>query len=279
MARSVSSVAVASRLGGGVLSHFQYTPCIVISSSTGYSNPRSPGYGGARCNWRHATRPMPPSRNSERRSFASRSSGWQISSFVMPRPELAGVSVGPRVARPYFVEIWPEKTTVNDVLMPLAYQDGLNIIPASGETSALRCRELVDRAIAAERPIRVLYVSDFDPAGMGMPVSMARKVEHEIDRRGADVEIQVRPIVLTHDQCVEYRLPRAPIKETEKRGARFEKRFGEGATELDALEALHPGELRRILEREIGRYLEPEPRWPGQRCLERFSSLLRETRR
>jgi hypothetical protein len=56
---------------------------------------------------------------------------------------------------------------------------------------------------------------------MGMPVSMARKVEYEIDRRGADVEIQVRPIVLTHDQCVEYRLPRAPIKETEKRGARF----------------------------------------------------------
>jgi hypothetical protein len=49
------------------------------------------------------------------------------------------------------VEIWPEKTTVNDVLMPLAYQYGLNIIPASGETSALRCRELVDRAIAAER--------------------------------------------------------------------------------------------------------------------------------
>ena len=125
MARSVSSVAVASRLGGGVLSHFQYTPCIVISSSTGYSNPRSPGDGGARCNWRHATRPMPPSRNSERRSFASRSSGWQISSFVMPRPELAGVSVGPRVARPYFVEIWPEKTTVNDVLMPLAYRYGL----------------------------------------------------------------------------------------------------------------------------------------------------------
>jgi hypothetical protein len=35
--------------------------------------------------------------------------------------------------------------------MPLAYQYGLNIIPASGETSALRCRELVDRAIAAER--------------------------------------------------------------------------------------------------------------------------------
>jgi hypothetical protein len=38
------------------------------------------------------------------------------------------------------------------------------------------------------------------------------------------------------------------------RGAAFEQRFGEGATELDALEALHPGELQRILETEIARY-------------------------
>ena len=35
---------------------------------------------------------------------------------------------------------------------------------------------------------------------------------------------------------------------------KFEARYGEGATELDALEALHPGELARIIEREIWRY-------------------------
>jgi hypothetical protein len=49
-------------------------------------------------------------------------------------------------------------------------------------------------------------------------------------------------------------LPRIPIKETEKRSEAFEQRHGEGATELDALEALHPGVLARILEQEIGRY-------------------------
>ena len=36
--------------------------------------------------------------------------------------------------------------------------------------------------------------------------------------------------------------------------AKFEERFGEGMTELDALEALHPGELQRILVTEIERY-------------------------
>jgi hypothetical protein len=69
---------------------------------------------------------------------------------------------------------------------------------------------------------------------------------------------QVRPIVLTHDQCIEYRLPRSPIKESERRAGRFEERFGEGATELDALEALHPGELERILTQEIERYYDTD---------------------
>jgi hypothetical protein len=64
----------------------------------------------------------------------------------------------------------------------------------------------------------------------------------------------VRPVVLTEDQCRHYRLPRTPIKDTDKRAGRFEARFGEGATELDALEALHPGELEAILVREIRRY-------------------------
>jgi hypothetical protein len=59
---------------------------------------------------------------------------------------------------------------------------------------------------------------------------------------------------MTVDQCRDYALPRTPIKETERRAEAFEARFGEGATELDALEALHPGELRRILVQEIERY-------------------------
>ena len=57
-----------------------------------------------------------------------------------------------------------------------------------------------------------------------------------------------------------------PLKETIN-APRFEARFGEGATELDALEALHPGELHRILEREILRFHDQEfaDRWRAAR--------------
>jgi hypothetical protein len=160
----------------------------------------------------------------------------------------------PVVPQPYHVEVWAEKTTVNDILAPLARQYKFNLVTGIGELSATRCREFVDRAVRSQRAVRILYVSDLDPGGVSMPVAVARKIEFEIRRRGLTLDVQVRPIILTPQQCADYALPRTPIKETERRAACFEARFGEGATELDALEALHPGLLRRIVLHEVKRY-------------------------
>jgi hypothetical protein len=168
----------------------------------------------------------------------------------LPRLRLSS----PTVPQKYAIEIWAEKTTVDDILEPLCHSYHLNAIRGSGEISATQCTDLVDRAVKHGRPIRILYLSDFDPAGQCMPVSGARKIEFEIYNRAPSLDIQVRQVVLTHDQCSDLKLPRTPIKDTELRADAFEKRFGEGATELDALEALHPGLLRRMLVKEIQRY-------------------------
>src|SRR5262249_26090751 len=131
---------------------------------------------------------------------------------------------------------------------------GVNIITGTGELSLTHCVRLVRRADESGLPVRILYVSDFDPAGASMPVAVAPEIEHTLSREQRhDLRIQDRPLVLTHDQCIDYELPRSPIKD-EGRAHVFEERFGEGATELDALEALHPGELERILVKEIERY-------------------------
>jgi hypothetical protein len=186
-------------------------------------------------------------------SFAGGVPDYELAAFEVPRLELTP----PTILQRNHIEIWCEKSTVNDTLMPLGERYGINVVTGVGELSLTRCVELVARAEESQRPVRILYISDFDPAGASMPVAVARKIEFAIAGRD-DLDIQVRPIVLTHEQCIRYRLPRTPIKETEKRAARFEERFGEGATELDALEALHPGELERILLREIGRYHDPD---------------------
>jgi hypothetical protein len=160
------------------------------------------------------------------------------------------------VAQPCLVEVWVEKSTQNDVLVPLARRLGFNLVSGTGETSEILARHAVERAISDGRPTRILYVSDFDPGGRSMPVALARKIEFWIREADLDLDVTLDPIVLTPEQCEQYRLPRTPLKKTERRAAKFEKRFGEGATELDALEALHPGELTRIVENEVCRYID-----------------------
>jgi hypothetical protein len=172
----------------------------------------------------------------------------------LPSIAFAGANYGP----PVLVEVWAEKTTANDVLAPLARRYGANLITGVGEMSEVSTRLFLDRVRAAGTPGRILYVSDFDPAGRSMPVAVARKIEFALHKSGEDLDVHLDPLVLTEDQCREYRLPRTPLKETEKRAARFEERFGAGATELDALEALHPGELERIVRAGIERYLDPD---------------------
>src|SRR5262249_51819997 len=150
--------------------------------------------------------------------------------------------------QPYLVEIWVEKSTMNDVLEPLCGQLSVNLVTSLGFQSMTAAVNLLQRAArlaAAGRPCRVFYISDYDPAGDGMPVAVARQIEFWLSQYAPGADIKLTPLVLTREQVVAYDLPRTPIKESDRRRANFEALHGEGAVELDALEALHPGELRR----------------------------------
>lgn len=158
----------------------------------------------------------------------------------------------------YVVEVWIEKSTQNDWLIPLCERRGVNLVVGIGEQSEVRSRELAMRAAEYGVPVRVIYISDFDPGGRSMPKAVARKVEFTIVKQELDVDIQLIPLALTPEQCLQYRLPRTPIKETERRKDKFETTFGVGATELDALEALHPGVLAQLLDEEISNFVDPD---------------------
>jgi hypothetical protein len=160
--------------------------------------------------------------------------------------------------QPFHLEVWVEKTTMNDVLGPLCQHYSTNLVTGAGEMSITAALDLVERVRVADRPCRIFYVSDFDPAGYGMPVSVARKVEKFIRERGLDLDIRLQPIALTRQQVIDYELPRQPIKDSELRKGAFEDVHGAGAVELDAIEALHPGELDRIVEQAILTYHDTE---------------------
>lgn len=157
----------------------------------------------------------------------------------------------------YMCETWAEKSTMNDVLEPVCEQYGMNLVTGLGELSITAVYLLAKRIVQAKKPVRVFYVSDFDPAGECMPVSVARKIEYFVRTYGIEQDIKLIPLMLTSVQCQTYNLPRTPIKDTERRKDGFEDRHGTGATELDALEALYPGEMRKIIEEAIEPYFDP----------------------
>jgi hypothetical protein len=191
---------------------------------------------------------------------ADYSSTWpefylDVPNFNYPRISVYGTQES--LAQPYHLEVWCEKSTMNDVLVPICGQFRANLATFEGEVSVTACYDLVQRIKTAAKPARIFYISDFDPAGQSMPVAAARKVEFMISQAGLSADVRLTPIVLTADQVASYQLPRTPIKTTEKRAATFEDTHGAGAVELDALEALYPGVLGEIVTSALKRYYSP----------------------
>ena len=116
----------------------------------------------------------------------------------------------------------------------------------TGESSHTRIAEFASRAAEDGRPAIVLYFSDHDPSGWQMPISVSRKLQALRDLLHPSLDIQVRRAALTAEQARELELPTTPLKETEQRAANWKAKTGREQTELDALIALHPGELRRL---------------------------------
>jgi hypothetical protein len=170
-------------------------------------------------------------------------------------PFAAGYSYDPD-DQPVLIEVWVEKSTMGDVLVPLCGREHANYVEGAGFESITQTVAFLRRAQDHGKPAHIIYISDFDPGGEAMPVGVARQIQFWMEDLGIDVELSVDHVALTHDQCVEFKLPRTPIKDGDRRRGGFESRYGDGATELDALEALHPGRLAETVRRAIAPYVD-----------------------
>lgn len=174
--------------------------------------------------------------------------------WSFPEIEIGGYLPGD-TDQPFHLELISEKSTVDDVIIPLCESLRINYAPATGFQSITGIIGLLQRLRHAKKPGIVFYVSDFDPAGSFMPPAVARQIEFWLPKYAPGLDVLLLPIALTQDQVKEHSLPPIPIKETDRRQAGFLEKYGvEGATELDALEALHPGALAQIIRRSIAPY-------------------------
>ncbi len=162
--------------------------------------------------------------------------------------------------QPYHLEIWVEKSTLNDILIPIAKRYGATLVVAGGQFSLTNVKDCFYRIKELGKPVRLFYLRDFDPGGQSMPAAVSRKLEWLIRMFKPGLNVKLQDVALSHDQCIEFKLPRSPMAKGDAYKGNFENLYGEGATELDSLEALHPGKLADILTAAIEPYYDKELR-------------------
>ena len=161
------------------------------------------------------------------------------------------------VAQPFKLVFYGEKTSLEEILDPIAAKVGGDLYLPSGEISDSMLHRMAAAGAADGRPMVVLTFSDCDPSGWQMAISIARKLQAFKALLFPDLEFQVRRVALTPEQVRLHGLPSAPLKETERRADRWREATGIEQTEIDSLAALRPDLLRQIAEQAIAPFFDP----------------------
>ena len=182
-------------------------------------------------------------------------------SVYIERPYLG--SIRPRAAligfqreQPCKFAFFAEKKSLDEILEPIADFYSADLYLPTGEISDTQIHLMAKAGADDGRKLIVFTLTDFDPAGWQMAVSIGRKLQAFKDLQFPDLEFEVRPIALTGEQARSLDLPSTPLKETERRGNKWREAMGWEQTEIDALSTLRPDVLRRIVEEAVAPFFD-----------------------
>ena len=142
----------------------------------------------------------------------------------------------------YRCEVWAESRSIASVLLRDCRQLAVDLYPCGGFSSLsfvhAAAQQHNDRPDT--RPLVVLYVGDYDPAGVLIDQSLQRELRQHLR---ADIELSFKRIAINEEQIGAYDLPTKPRKEGDKRSLQV-------AYTVEA-EAMPARDLRAILRLEV----------------------------
>jgi hypothetical protein len=112
-----------------------------------------------------------------------------------------------RGTQPYKLVLFGEKSSLHDVLSPIAEDYEADLYLPTGEISDTLMHRMASVAASDGRPMAVLCFSDADPAGWQMPISISQKLRAFRELLPAMPDFAVHRVALTPEQVGEYGLP------------------------------------------------------------------------
>jgi hypothetical protein len=139
---------------------------------------------------------------------------------LAPEPQLEDF----RGVQPYKLVLFGEKTSLEDVLAPIAEAHHADLYLPTGEASDTMIYEMAPHRGRGRAPDGRLLPERLRPGWMadgGLGLAQAPSGQGALVPQP---RLRGSPIALTVEQVREYGLPSTPLKETEKRADRWEKR-------------------------------------------------------
>ncbi len=142
----------------------------------------------------------------------------------------------------YRCEVWAESRSIASVVQDDCRELAVDLFPCGGFSSLSFVHEAAEQhnVLDDTRPLVVLYIGDYDPAGVLIDQSLERELRTHLR---SDIEMDFRRIAINEEQVAVYDLPTKPRKVGDKRSQHIKY-----TVEAEAMPARA---LRSILRREV----------------------------
>ena len=122
--------------------------------------------------------------------------------------------VDPWAETDHCVEVWTESRSIAGVIEATCREYALSLYPSGGFSSLSLGYEAAGQVqqVPGDRPVEVVYIGDYDPAGMLIDQSIMT----ELGRHLGDI-LTLHRIAVTEEQIAQYDLPTKPRKASERR--------------------------------------------------------------
>jgi len=161
------------------------------------------------------------------------------------------VSCGFIPRQPFQLVLYGEKSSLEEVAAPIAERHEADLYLVTGEISDAYLHQIASDAAndPDHRPLIVITLTDADPSGWQMAISIARKLQGLKDLFFPHLKFEVVRAGLTIEQVRRLGLPSTPLKKGDKRAKKWKEAFGIEQTEIDALTTPERmDDLRQIIE-------------------------------
>ena len=122
--------------------------------------------------------------------------------------------VDPWARTKHWVEVWTESRSIAGVIEATCRDYAVSLYPSGGFTSLSLGYEAAEQVLqkAGDRPVEIVYIGDYDPAGVLIDRSIMKEL---YDHLGPNVKLH--RIAVTQEQIAQYDLPTKPRKASERR--------------------------------------------------------------